>query len=69
MAKARMGRPAVFVGSLEAKIVACIEKHGLSGAREVLASYKKPISVSMPTLGKIAARNGVKLSRGRRAAA
>lgn len=67
--KARMGRPPVFVGSLESKIVSLIEKHGLTGARAVLAGYKKPVSISMPTLGKIAERNGVKLSRGRRSAA
>lgn len=62
------GRPAVFVGNLEARIVALIEKHGLTGARAKLAGYKKPIHISLPTLGKLAERNGLELKRGRRAA-
>jgi hypothetical protein len=65
---AQRGRPAVFVGSKEARIVGLIEKFGLTGARAKLASYKTPISISLPTLGKLAERNGVELKRGRRAA-
>lgn len=65
---AQRGRPAVFVGGLEKRIVGLIEKHGLTGARAKLAGYKNPISISLPTLAKLAERNGVELKRGRRAA-
>lgn len=66
---AQRGRPPVFVGALRQRIVSLIEKHGATGARERLASYKRPISISMPTLLGIAAEEGVELRRGRRVAA
>ena len=62
------GRPAVFVGKKADRIAALIEKFGATGAREKLASYAKPVSVSMPTLLGIAAKYGIELHRGRRAA-
>ena len=66
---AQRGRPPVFVGALRQRIVGLIEKHGATGARERLANYKRPISISMPTLLGIAADAGVELRRGRRVAA
>lgn len=65
---AQRGRPAVFVGNVEARIVGLIQKFGLTGARVKLAGYKNPVNISLPTLGKLAERNGVELKRGRRAA-
>ncbi len=64
----KRGRPAVFVGNLEKRIVSLIEKNGLTGAKEKLSSYKNPIKISMQTLFRLARRNKVELKRGRRAA-
>jgi|GEM_PF-5189221 len=63
------GRPAVFVGNLEQRIVGLIQKYGLTGARAKLAGYKHSVSISLPTLAKLAERNGVELKRGRPRAA
>ena len=60
------GRPPVFVGNTKRHIVGLVRKHGLVGAREVLAS--EGTDISLPTLGKFAREAGVKLARGRRAA-
>lgn len=68
------GRPPVFVGALESNIVRLIRQHGLTGAQRVLADEgvqpgvgkpKSVLSISLPTLGKLAERNGVELRRGR----
>ena len=64
---ATRGRPVVFKGNLKRHIVALVKKHGLTGARKVLADEK--VSISMPTLGTLAKNAGVELSRGRRKAA
>lgn len=68
------GRPPVFTGFLEKQIVRLVRSNGLVGARKLLAEVGvqkrafgkvEPVNVSLPTLGKLAARNGVKLQRGR----
>ncbi len=72
------GRPTVFKGYLAAKIVNVVKEHGLSGGREYLATVGvqtkpfgpvKPVSISLPTLGKLAKAGGVELQRGRPKAA
>lgn len=74
MTSQKRGRPALYVGGLEKAIVKVIRKHGLTHGRTVLATEgvqakpgqgKEKIDISMPTLGKLAARNGVELQRGR----
>lgn len=62
-----VGRPATFVGRLRDRVVSAIRKHGLTGARNVLA--EKGVNISMPTLGKIAKQAKIKLQVGRPAAA
>lgn len=64
---AKRGRPVMFKGNLKSHIIALVKKHGLTGARKVLADEK--VSVSMPTLGTLAKDAGVELKRGRRKAA
>lgn len=68
------GRPPVFVGTKEKAIVRAIRNFGLMGAQRFLAETGvqltpgKPtetVSISLPTLAKLADRNGVKLKRGR----
>ena len=68
------GRPVVYTGPLEKAIVKVIREHGLTYGRVFLAETgvqvapgkpKQKVDVSMPTLGKLAARNKVKLFRGR----
>ena len=72
--KAGRGRPAIYVGFLLKQIVRVIKANGLTGARKVLASEgvqqtggakKKKLSISLPTLGKIAEANGIELQVGR----
>jgi hypothetical protein len=73
-APARRGRPRFYQGTLETRIVSLIRKHGLTGARNVIAEEgvqvkagqkKVLMDISMPTLGKLAKANGVTLQRGR----
>lgn len=68
------GRPAIFTGRLEQAIVGVIRKHGLTNGQKYLAETgvqvtpgkpKQTVNVSIPTLGKLAERNGVELKRGR----
>ena len=72
------GRPPVYTGALEAAIVKVIKEHGLTHGQVFLqetgiqlkpGGKREKIKVSMPTLGKLAARNGIKLQRGRPAVA
>lgn len=63
----RRGRPVVFKGNLKRQVVSAIRKNGLTGGRTVLA--EKGVSVSMPTLGKLAKEAGIELKRGRPAVA
>ena len=74
----KMGRPAVFTGSLEKAIVKVIKANGLTGARVLLESVgvqrkpgtaKTPLKISLPTLAKLAKRAGIELKRGRPKAA
>ena len=68
MAKvAKVGRPVVFKGNVKKQVVSAIKKHGLTHGRVVLA--EKGVSISMPTLGKLAREAGIELRRGRPAAA
>jgi hypothetical protein len=71
---ATRGRPAVYVGTLESNIVKVIRKHGLTYGRKYLAkngvqarpgAKARRLKISMTTLGKLADRNGVKLTAGR----
>ena len=68
------GRPAIFIGSFERAIVRVIRAHGLMRSQRILATEgvqaqpgqaKAPVSISLPTLAKLANRNGIKLKRGR----
>ncbi len=66
----KMGRPAVFTGSLEKAIVKVIKANGLTGARVLLESVgvqRKPGTAKTPL--KLAKRNGLELKRGRPKAA
>lgn len=72
------GRPAIFVGSTERAIVRVINRMGLMRAQRFLASEgvqtapgqgKHPVNISLPTLHKLAQRNGITLKRGRPAKA
>jgi hypothetical protein len=75
------GRPAIYTGNLARSIVSAIRKHGLTGARQVIAnegitvqtrpgqpSQKVKMTISLPTLGKLA-KGKVELHRGRPAKA
>jgi hypothetical protein len=71
---AKRGRPPVYTGSLETAIVRVIRQHGLMRGQQYLATTgvqvkpgqgRKTIKVSLPTLGKLAERHGIKLNRGR----
>lgn len=57
------GRPPVFVGKVRRSVVSQIRKLGLTHAQTALA--ERGIEISMPTLGKIAASENIKLKRGR----
>ncbi len=66
------GRPAIFVGSLERAVVSLVRKKGLTGARVAMRNegvkYRrgKPpekMEISLPTLAKLAKRNGVEVQR------
>lgn len=72
------GRPQIFKGNLAKAIVSSIRKIGLTKTRAVFANEGLPVvqkvgesaqiikmKVSMPTLGTLAKRAGVKLYRGR----
>ena len=74
----KRGRPAVYVGSFERAIAGVVRKYGLTKGRSFLATVgvqvkpglpKQAVSVSMPTLGKIAHRYNIALKRGRPALA
>jgi hypothetical protein len=68
------GRPAEFVGTKKKAIVRVIREMGLTKGREFLATTgvqvtpgkpKELVSISMPTLGKLAKEAKIKLFRGR----
>lgn len=59
----RRGRPPVFVGEQKEFIVDCIRLVGLTKTRQLLANNN--IAISMVTLGKFAAQEGIQLQRGR----
>ncbi len=61
------GRPKLFVGKVEAKIVKVLAKSGITGGQIILA--EQGIKISRPTLGKIAKANDITLTRGRPALA
>ncbi len=72
------GRPAVFTGLLETNIVKVIRQLGLTkgraflrktGVQKEVGGKVRKIKISMPTLGKLAARHGIELHRGRPAKA
>jgi hypothetical protein len=75
MVKRGPGRPAIYTGEIEQAIVRIIKQHGLTRGRALLAlegvklvetvTQPRKLSVSLPTLGKLAKRNGIKLYRGR----
>lgn len=74
MAKRGRGRPVVFTPAKARKLVSLVRKHGLSGTIEFLKTnpvqFKKDgaaetVTISMPTLGKLAKNAGLKLERGR----
>jgi hypothetical protein len=57
------GRPPVFVGNKKNQVLAAVRMHGLTYGIKALA--EAGISISAPTLGKLAAAEGIKLNRGR----
>ncbi len=70
----KVGRPPVYTGAIEKAIVRVIKTHGLMRGQKYLAETgvqvkpgkgRQTIKVSLPTLGKLAERNGIKLNRGR----
>lgn len=74
MKQVKRGRPAIFIGSFERAIVRVIRAHGLMKGQRLLASEgvqakpgqpKQPVNISLPTLSKLAERNGVTFKRGR----
>jgi len=65
----KRGRPIVYKGNVERRIVSLIKKHGASGARAILNTEEATASISMPTVLKLAQKHGVTLKRGRRAVA
>ncbi len=74
MSEVTKGRPVVYTGSLEKAIVKVIRLKGLTKTKEFLAAEgvqvipgkpKVRLWVSMPTLGKLAKKNNIKLFRGR----
>jgi len=64
MSERGRGRPAVFVGELAKQVVKAVAQHGISHGQRILAD--DGISISRPTLSKLAKAGGVKLQRGRR---
>jgi len=64
----KRGRPIVYKGNVERRIVSLVKKLGASGARAVLNTEEATATISMPTVLKLAAKHGVTLKRGRRAA-
>lgn len=67
------GRPVVYKDNLAKVIVATVQKHGLTGAVQVLGdgvqvkagTKKQPLKVSMGTLIKLAKQAGLTFKRGR----
>ena len=72
------GRPKVYTGTKAKAIVRVIRDFGLTKGREFLAEVgvqvtpgkpREVVSISLPTLGKLAKEAGIKLQRGRPKAA
>lgn len=67
------GRPVMYKDNLAKVVVQAVQKHGLSGAREVLSegvqvkagTKKQSLKVSMGTLIKLAKQAGLTFKRGR----
>ena len=73
------GRPELYTGNVRKHIVALVKQHGATNARKILIAcngsdeakmrsektVKEPLTISMPTILKLAKAGGVVLHRGR----
>lgn len=64
MSKNPVGRPPVFTPMQRRHMAKVIRQHGLAIGRAVLAN--EGVSVSLPTLARVAREHGIQLKRGRR---
>lgn len=71
---ATRGRPAVFVGARARRLVSLVRRYGLTGTVNYLKTNQltfgkngvpETVTISMPTLAKLATAAGIELQRGR----